>query len=104
MGKHGRRAQEHTIPASWLGRQGDLHGDRLMRGHALSFRPSIRRLGAADLHLLRELNALFGDAFEDVDTYAAEPPDDAYLTELLAKEHVAVLVAVAGEEVLGGLI
>jgi aminoglycoside 3-N-acetyltransferase I len=63
-----------------------------------------RRLGPADVPLLRTLNALFGTAFADPETYGAEPPSDAYLEGLLAKEHVIALVALAGEEVLGGLV
>lgn len=64
----------------------------------------IRRLGPADVPLLRRLNALFGEAFDDRDTYGADPPTDAYLEDLLGKDHVAVLVALAGEEVVGGLV
>lgn len=66
--------------------------------------PDIRRLGPADLSLLRKLNALFGEAFAEPETYGAEPPDDAYLAALLAKPHVVALVALAGQEVLGGLV
>jgi aminoglycoside 3-N-acetyltransferase I len=65
---------------------------------------TIRRLGPADLLLLRRLNALFGEAFADPETYTGAPPDDAYLESLLAKEHVFPVVALAGEEVLGGLV
>lgn len=65
---------------------------------------TIRRLAAADIPLLRRLNALFGEAFADSETYGAEPPDDAYVAALLAKEHVAVLVALTGDDVLGGLV
>lgn len=54
---------------------------------------AIRRLGPADLAAARALNALFGDAFGDPDTYAAAPPDDAWLQTLLAGAHVIVLVA-----------
>jgi aminoglycoside 3-N-acetyltransferase I len=64
----------------------------------------MRRLGPADIRLVRKLNALFGEAFAEPETYAAEPPDDAYLEDLLAKEHVMTLVALAGEEVVGGLV
>lgn len=64
----------------------------------------MRRLGPADIRLVRKLNALFGEAFAEPETYAAEPPDDAYLEDLLAKEHVVTLVALAGEEVVGGLV
>ncbi len=38
------------------------------------------------------------------DTYRADLPADAYVESLLAKEHVVALVALAGEEVLGGLV
>lgn len=65
---------------------------------------TIRRLGPADVPLLRELNALFAEAFADAQSYAAEPPTDAYLQAWLAKEHVVALVVLTGEEVLGGLV
>jgi aminoglycoside 3-N-acetyltransferase I len=65
---------------------------------------TLQRLGPADVGLLRRLNALFGRAFDDPVSYAAEPPGDAYLGGLLGKEHVVALVALAGEEVLGGLV
>jgi aminoglycoside 3-N-acetyltransferase I len=58
----------------------------------------------ADLSLLRSLNVLFGAAFGEPDTYTASPPDDHYLTAFLAKEHVIVLVALSGDEVVGGLV
>src|SRR5829696_1936300 len=64
----------------------------------------LRRLGSPKVPLMRQLNTLFGDAFAEPDTYTAEPPSDAYLQDLLAKEHVIALVALAGEEVLGGLV
>jgi aminoglycoside 3-N-acetyltransferase I len=64
----------------------------------------LHRLAPADVPLLRKLNALFGDAFAEPETYTAEPQSDAYLEGLLAKEHVVALVALAGEEVLGGLV
>jgi aminoglycoside 3-N-acetyltransferase I len=64
----------------------------------------IRRLGSADGSVLRQLNALFGRAFDDVETYEAEPPSYAYLEEALAKEHIIVLVASVDGEVAGGLV
>lgn len=64
----------------------------------------IRRLGPSDVPLVRQLNALFGDAFDDPDTFAAVPPEDAWLTGLLAKEHVTVLVALSDMQVVGGLV
>jgi aminoglycoside 3-N-acetyltransferase I len=64
----------------------------------------IRRLRPTHVELFRKLNALFGDAFADPETYGAEPPSDAYLEGILAKEHVIALVAITEEEVLGGLV
>jgi aminoglycoside 3-N-acetyltransferase I len=65
---------------------------------------SVRRLTSADAPHLRELNALFGDAFGDPGRYGAEPPGEAYLSGSLAKEHVIVLVAFVGGRVAGGLV
>ncbi|MGE7412744.1 GNAT family N-acetyltransferase [Methylobacterium tarhaniae] len=65
---------------------------------------SVRRLAPADIALLRDLNRLFGRAFGDPGTYGDAPPGDAYLADLLAKEHVFVLAALAEEAVLGGLV
>lgn len=65
---------------------------------------TIFRLGSADAPLLRKLNGLFGEAFSDAEVYAAEPPSEDYVKNLLAKEHVIVLVATLGEEVVGGVV
>ena len=65
---------------------------------------TIVRLGPADIARVRKLNSLFGAAFGEPKTYEAEPPDDAYLADLLARQHIVVLAAVAGEAVLGGLV
>jgi aminoglycoside 3-N-acetyltransferase I len=65
---------------------------------------NLRRLGPTDVPLLRKLNALFGDAFGDRETYEGEPPTDAYLEGLLAKEHVFVIAALSDDRVLGGLV
>ena len=64
----------------------------------------LQRLGAEDLELVGRLNAMFGAAFGEPDTYEGDPPAGAYLTEVLAKDHVIALVAMAGEEVVGGLV
>jgi aminoglycoside 3-N-acetyltransferase I len=65
---------------------------------------SVRQLGSGDVALLRELNVLFGEAFHDTETYGAEPPCDAYLTGLLAREHIVTLVALSRQQVVGGLV
>lgn len=64
----------------------------------------VRTLTPADVAQLRELNALFGEAFRDSTTYCSAPPDEGYLRQLLADPHNIVLVALAGSRVAGGLV
>lgn len=64
----------------------------------------VRALTAADLPQLRQLNALFGVAFHDSETYCAQPPGDDYVRALLAEPQTIVVVALAGPEVAGGLV
>ena len=67
-------------------------------------RYELRVLTPADPGLMRELNAVFGEAFNEPETYGAEPADDGYLTTLLAKPHIVVIVAIQDEAVVGGLV
>jgi len=62
-----------------------------------------RQLTHADVGLLKGLLRVFGEAFGEIATYTDSVPDDAYLGRLLGKPHVIVLVAMAGEEIVGGL-
>lgn len=64
----------------------------------------IGRLSAADVPLMRGLNALFAEAFEDPEHYLATPPEDDYLKRRLAHPHVIALVAIENEKVVGGLV
>jgi len=64
----------------------------------------IRRLTAADVDLLRQLNAVFAAAFDDEHTYAGTPPDETYCRRTLGKDHVIVLVALKAATVVGGLV
>ncbi|MGJ3231499.1 MAG: AAC(3)-I family aminoglycoside N-acetyltransferase [Oceanicaulis sp.] len=64
----------------------------------------MRRLGPDDLAAMRALNALFAEAFEDAAAYLGAPPDDAYLSALLAKPRVIALAAFDGSDVIGGLV
>lgn len=64
----------------------------------------VRRLAAPDIPEMRALNALFGEAFDDPESYAAKPPDDDYLRAFLAKPHVITLVALIEGRVVGGLV
>jgi aminoglycoside 3-N-acetyltransferase I len=64
----------------------------------------LRRLGARDVALARQLNVMFGEAFGEPDTYADDANAESNLPALLAKEHVIALVALAEGEVVGGLV
>lgn len=46
---------------------------------------------------------LFGEAFDEVETYGAARPSAAYLERLLGGNDFIALVALAGDEVVGGL-
>jgi len=65
---------------------------------------TVRRLHSVDVALLRGLNQLFAAAFGDPEVYTHAPPDDAYLSALLGREHVVALVAVVSGQVVGGLV
>jgi aminoglycoside 3-N-acetyltransferase I len=62
-----------------------------------------RQLTAADIGLLKDLLRVFGDAFEDVETYQGAVPSDDYLASLLAMPHFIAIVALRDGDVAGGL-
>ncbi len=64
---------------------------------------NIRQLTAADVTVVRALNVLFGKAFEDATADGEGVPSD-HLRRVLARPHVIVLVAVVGEDVVGGVV
>ena len=65
---------------------------------------NLRRLGAGDVALARRLNAMFGTAFGEPETYEGDPPSGPYLAAVLAKAHVIALAVLSDEEVVGGLV
>jgi aminoglycoside 3-N-acetyltransferase I len=64
---------------------------------------SFAQLTASDVTLLKDLLRVFGEAFEDVETYQGAVPPDDYLHSLLAMPHFIVIVARQHGEVIGGL-
>ena len=64
---------------------------------------TIQQLTADDEPLVHALLDVFGEAFEDAETYAARRPGAGYLRRLLAGDTFVALVARAGSEVIGGL-
>jgi aminoglycoside 3-N-acetyltransferase I len=63
----------------------------------------IRLLGPDDVDLMHELLTVFGDAFDEVDTYGAARPDAAYLERLLDSGTFIAVVAIVDGAVVGGL-
>jgi aminoglycoside 3-N-acetyltransferase I len=46
---------------------------------------------------------VFGEAFDQIETYQHSVPSDDYLTGLLAKRHFIAVAAMYGKVVVGGL-
>lgn len=64
----------------------------------------IDRLTPGDAATFADLNTLFGEVFEDMDTYTGQRPDEDYLRSLLADDGFFALVATEGDAVIGGLV
>ena len=64
---------------------------------------TFEQLTTSDINLLKDLLRVFGEAFEDVETYQGAVPEDGYLRSLLAMRHFIAVVARSGGEVVGGL-
>jgi aminoglycoside 3-N-acetyltransferase I len=64
---------------------------------------TVAQLTPSDLTPLKDLLRVFGEAFEDADTYQGAVPPDDYLRSLLATPYFIVVVARKGDEVIGGL-
>jgi aminoglycoside 3-N-acetyltransferase I len=62
-----------------------------------------RQLARADVAHLKHLLRVFGEAFGETETYQHAVPSDDYLAQLLGKPHFITVVAMAGDEVVGGL-
>lgn len=64
---------------------------------------SIHELSGGDITVFRAVLTLFGEAFEDVNTYTAAQPGDAYLKDLLAGDQFIAMAALQDGAVIGGL-
>lgn len=63
----------------------------------------IRRVGRDDLPSMRAANRLFAQVFEDPESYLLAPPDDDYLTQLLANPDFIMLAAFRADDMVGAL-
>lgn len=64
---------------------------------------TINRISEKDINLMRDLLNVFGEAFDEVETYCKAQPEDDYLRKLLSRDYFIVLVALRNGEVVGGL-
>lgn len=64
---------------------------------------AIRQLTAADIGLTEALLRMFGEAFNEVETYTRKQPSQDYLRRLLGGESFIALAASAGDQVVGGI-
>ena len=63
----------------------------------------IRRLRSNDLSLMTALLNLFGEVFDERETYMDNPPGEEYLRRLLDSDLFIALVALKKDAVVGGL-
>jgi aminoglycoside 3-N-acetyltransferase I len=64
---------------------------------------TFEQLTTSDIPLLKDLLRVFGEAFEDIETYQGAVPSDDYLRSLLSTRYFIALVARSGGQVVGGL-
>lgn len=64
----------------------------------------IRQLDPRDVRLMHAMSTMFGEAFDERDTYTAARPRDAYLERLLGSNSFIALAAIEGDDVVGGLV
>lgn len=62
------------------------------------------QLGPADVGLMHDLTALFGEVFAERETYGNARPDGAYLRDLLGSDKFVALAAIDSGQVVGGLV
>jgi aminoglycoside 3-N-acetyltransferase I len=63
-----------------------------------------KQLTSSDVLSLKKLLNIFGEAFNEPDTYQRNIPSDAYLKHLLEKDDFIVIVAQTGNAAVGGLV
>lgn len=64
----------------------------------------VRRLASGDVDDYATLMTLFGEVFDEVDTYTGARPGRDYVETLLADDTFIALVACDGPDVIGGLV
>ncbi|RRR66076.1 MAG: AAC(3)-I family aminoglycoside N-acetyltransferase [Candidatus Viridilinea halotolerans] len=65
---------------------------------------TFQQLTASDQSRIKELLTLFGQAFDEVETYSGQRPSQAYMQRLFAQDCFIVLTAIKHGTVVGGLV
>ena len=63
-----------------------------------------QQITASDLGLFHQLLEVFGEAFNEPETYRGAVPSDAYMRGLLAKSNVIALAGLSEGRIVGGLV
>src|SRR5215207_2581515 len=63
----------------------------------------IRHLTSSDVALMESMATMFGEAFNDLDTYTKQRPSQTYLRQLLGGDSFIALAAIESGEVVGGI-
>lgn len=63
----------------------------------------VQVLSGEDIGAMRGMLAMFGEVFEDRETYTKAQPDDSYFVELLSSKTFIAVAAISGHSVVGGL-
>src|SRR5262249_18999440 len=71
--------------------------------HRMNASVEVRVLAAGDAPALRRMLRLFGEVFDDLPTYTAQQPDDAYLERLLRSDTFVAVAAVSEQRLVGGI-
>ncbi|MGH7544064.1 MAG: AAC(3)-I family aminoglycoside N-acetyltransferase [Gemmatimonadota bacterium] len=64
---------------------------------------TIHQLAPHDVALMEAMSTMFGEAFDEVETFKSARPSAAYLERLLGSDYFIALAALKGGEVAGGL-
>lgn len=62
-----------------------------------------RQLGPGDIGLMEAVSSLFGEVFNETETYTGQRPSADYLQRLLGGDSFIAIAALKGTEVVGGL-
>ena len=64
---------------------------------------SVRCLGPGDAKWMRGILSMFGEAFDDMDTYTGAPPSSEYLERLLGRDTFIAVAAFDADQIVGGV-